>query len=272
MNVVIIEDERLTANRLESLLHRYDPEIRVLALLPSVEQAVQWFQAPGQPRPDLLFMDIHLEDGLAFRIIEQVQLITPIIFTTAYDEYMIQAFKVNSIDYLLKPVNYEELVAAIEKFKALRQQFVQPASTVDLDALLTLLGRATPGRITPGRITTGQAVDTYKDRFMITIGTKIRSIGTAEIAYFFLEEKMAFLVTHDGLNLPVDYTLDKLMQLLDPKQFFRVSRQFLVSLSAIQLIHTYSAGKWKLDLMPLSRYEVFVSGDRMADFKEWLGK
>ncbi|MBN8820935.1 MULTISPECIES: LytTR family DNA-binding domain-containing protein [unclassified Spirosoma] len=257
MNVLIIEDESLTAKRLESLLQKYDPSINVLAKLPSVAEAVEWFNE-SHPPIELVFMDIHLEDDLGFRIFEQTSLSTPVIFTTAYDEYMIQAFKVNSIDYLLKPINYDELVAAIEKFKALKKQFGQASSAPDIETLLNLIGRS-------------RQTD-YKDRFMITVGTKIRSIETSEIAYFFLEEKVVFLVTKDGLNLPVDYSLDKLTQLLNPRQFFRISRQFLVSLPAIQTIHTFSAGKLKLDLQPKSRQEVFVSGDRMTEFKEWLGK
>ena len=261
MNVVIIEDENLTGKRLESLLHKYDPDITVLARIPSVAEAVAWFEESStQSTPiDLVFMDIHLEDDLGFRIFEKAQLTTPVIFTTAYDEYMIQAFKVNSIDYLLKPINYDELVAAIEKFKALKKQFGQSAPLPgDLEALLNLIGKS-------------KTTD-YKERFMITVGTKIRSIETTEIAYFYLEEKVVFLVTKDGLTLPVDYSLDKLTQLLNPKHFFRISRQFLVSLPAIQTIHTISAGKLKLDLIPKSRQEVFVSGDRMTEFKEWLGK
>ena len=244
----------------------------MLASLPSVEKAVAWFgqhaeSLPGDPI-DLVFMDIHLQDGLAFRIIEQIGLTTPIIFTTAYDEYMIQAFKVNSIDYLLKPLNYDELAAAIDKFKALRQQFAHApgpaelptpvAPVADIEALLRLLNAPKEA--------------SYKERFMITVGTKIRSVETAEIAYFFLDERMAFLVTREGTNLPVEYSLDKLAQLLDPKRFFRVSRQFLVSLPAIRSITAYSAGKLKLDLEPKPRFEIFVSGDRIADFKEWLGK
>lgn len=259
MNVTIIEDENLTAKRLESLLHKYDPTITVLARIPSVAEAVAWFDETRSP-VDLVFMDIHLEDDLGFRIFEQTQLSTPVIFTTAYDEYMIQAFKVNSIDYLLKPINYDELVAAIEKYKALKKQFGQATSNSaqDIETLLSLIGKS-------------KQTD-YKERFMITVGTKIRSIETGDIAYFYLEEKVVFLVTKDGLTLPVDYSLDKLTQVLNPRQFFRISRQFLVSLPAIQTIHTFSAGKLKLDLQPKSRQEVFVSGDRMTEFKEWLGK
>jgi DNA-binding LytR/AlgR family response regulator len=252
MNVVIIEDENLTAKRLEGMIQKYDPSIQILSRLPSVKKAVQWLES--HPAPDLLFMDIHLEDDLAFRIFEQVPVTIPVIFTTAYDEYMIQAFKVNSIDYLLKPINYDDLVAAIEKYKGLQKHFAKP----NIDTLLSLLSKPKESE--------------YKDRFMITVGNKIRSIETAEIAYFFLEEKIVFLTTKDGLKLPVDYSLDKLIQLLNPKQFFRVNRQYLVSLPAISTIHTYSAGKLKLELAPKSRHEVFISGDRISEFKEWLGK
>ena len=261
MNVVIIEDENLTAKRLEGMLVKYDSTINVLTRIPSVADAVAWFGQAERPVVDLVFMDIHLEDDLGFRIFEQANLTTPVIFTTAYDEYMIQAFKVNSIDYLLKPINYDELVAAVEKFKALKKQFASSSASPpapDLETLLSLIGKPKP--------------TDYKERFMITVGTKIRSIETADVAYFYLEEKIVFLVTKDGLNLPVDYSLDKLTQLLNPRHFFRISRQFLVSLPAIQTIHTYSAGKLKLDLTPKSRQEVFVSGDRMTEFKEWLGK
>ena len=261
MNVVIIEDENLTAKRLEGMLTKYDPTIDVLARIPSVADAVAWFGQVERPMVDLVFMDIHLEDDLGFRIFEQANLTTPVIFTTAYDEYMIQAFKVNSIDYLLKPINYDELVAAVEKFKALKKQFESSSASPpapDLETLLSLIGKP-------------KSTD-YKERFMITVGTKIRSIETTEVAYFYLEEKIVFLVTKDGLNLPVDYSLDKLTQLLNPRHFFRISRQFLVSLPAIQTIHTFSAGKLKLDMTPKSRQEVFVSGDRMTEFKEWLGK
>lgn len=258
MNVVIIEDENLTAKRLESMLYKYDPTLSVLTRLPSVAEAVEWFNAEHAP-VDLVFMDIHLEDDLGFRIFEQANLSTPVIFTTAYDEYMIQAFKVNSIDYLLKPINYNELVAAIEKFKALKQQFGQTSQAApDLETILNLLGKS-------------KQTD-YKDRFMITVGTKIRSIETADVAYFYLEEKVVFLVTKEGLSLPIDYSLEKLTQLLNPRQFFRISRQFLVSLQAIQTIHTFSAGKLKLDVLPKTKQDVFVSGDRMTEFKEWLGK
>ncbi|NUO00939.1 MAG: response regulator transcription factor [Saprospiraceae bacterium] len=251
MHTIIIEDENLTARRLEGMLAKYDETIQVLAILPSVTEAVQWLRK--HDAPDLVFMDIHLEDDLCFKIFEQVPLTSPVIFTTAYDDYMIKAFKVNSIDYLLKPVNAVELATALEKYKALKAQFSKP----DLDTLLQSLGHRTPE---------------YKTRFMITIGTKIRSIEVSEIAYFYSADKLTFLVTKEGQNLPIDFSLDKLATLLDPKDFFRVSRQFLVSFQSIHAVHAHFKGKLNLDLVPKTKLEAFVSGDRMSEFKDWLGR
>ena len=251
MKTIIIEDENLTAKRLESLLHKWDSTIQVEAILPSVDEAVKWFGSNAEP--DLIVMDIHREDDLAFKIFEQVRIAAPVIFTTAYDEYMIQAFKVNSIDYLLKPVNYDELVQAIEKFKRLKNQFAQP----NLETLLKSLGHKEPE---------------YKSRFMITVGTRIKSIETSDIAYFYSEDKLTFMVTKEGQNLPIDFSLDKLTSMMNPKDYFRISRQFLVSFPSIQTVHTHIKGKLKLELTPKTKLEVLVSGDRMTDFKEWLGR
>ncbi len=251
MKTIIIEDENLSALRLQDMLLKYDKTIQVLATLPSVAEAVHWLRQ--HDAPDLVFMDIHLEDDLCFRIFELAPLHAPVIFTTAYDEYMIQAFKVNSIDYLLKPVHADELAAAIDKYRALKSQFSQ----TNLDTLLDYINRREPE---------------YKSRFMITVGNKIRSIETTEIAYFYSDEKITFLVTADGQRLPIDFSLDKLTGVLDPRRFFRVSRQYLVAFDAIDNVLTHYKGKLKLELKPKARHEVFVSGDRMTDFKDWLGK
>jgi len=251
MNTIIIEDENLSAQRLEGMLQKCDPNIRVSAILPSVAESVQWLRR--NEMPDLVFMDIHLEDDLCFKIFELAPLTSPVIFTTAYDEYMIKAFKVNNIDYLLKPVNLVELMAALNKYKALKEQFSKP----DFNTLLQFIGQRTPE---------------YKTRFMITVGNKIRSIETADVSYFYSDEKITFMVTREGQHLPIDFSLDKLVTLLDPQHFFRASRQYLVGFTSIQAVLTHFKGKLKLELTPKSRHEVFVSGDRMADFKDWLGR
>ena len=252
MNVVIVEDEDRTARQLERMLKKYDPTIHILTQLPSVNEAVLWF---GQNAiPDLAFMDIHLEDGLAFSIFEQLKLTVPVIFTTAYDDYMIKAFKVNSVDYLLKPVDYDELVAALEKFKTMRSQSGSP----DLHTLLALIQKP--------------QASAYRERFMVNIGTRIHSVEVADIAYFFSEEKATFLITKTGQMLPLEYSLDQLANLLNPTVFFRVNRQFLVARTAFQTINAYSAGKLKLELLPPTRHEVFVSMSRITEFKDWLGR
>lgn len=251
MNVVIVEDEDRTSRQLERMLKKYDSSIRVVAQLPSIAESVAWFRQHSPP--NLVFMDIHVEDGLAFSIFEQTGLNVPVIFTTAYDDYMLKAFKVNSIDYLLKPVDYDELVAALEKFRAL-----QTFPTQDLSTLLQLVQKNRD---------TG-----YKERFMVSVGTKIHSVEVVDIAYFFSEEKATFLVSKEGQHLPVEYSLDQLENLLNPDKFFRINRQFLVARSAIKIIHSYSAGKLKLDLLPISRHETLVSVNRVSDFKDWLGR
>ena len=256
MNVVIIEDESLSVRRLEKMLLEYDPTIQILARLPSVTKSLRWFGEHQDDLPDLIFMDIHLEDDSAFRIIEKTQLALPIIFTTAYDQYTLQAFKANSIDYLLKPIDTDELVAALAKFKRIHQSD-RPSSSANVDALIQYLRKPSTA---------------YKDRFMVTIGSRIQSIQTDQIAYFFYDEKATWLQTHEGRPISIEYSLEKLATLLDPSRFFRVNRAFLITLDAIKTIHTYSSSKLKLDLEPISRQEVFVSGDRITDFKAWLGK
>lgn len=251
MRALIIEDESLTARRLENLLQTMEPEIHIEAILPSVAESVRWLRQ--HDAPDIVFMDIHLEDDLCFKIFELAPLKAPVIFTTAYDEYMIKAFKVNSVDYLLKPVNTDELQAALDKFRSLKAS----QGTPDLDTLLRYIGQRPPE---------------YKSRFMITVGSKIRSVEVTDIAYFYSQDKLTFLVTRDNQHLPIDFSLDKLTGMLDPAQFFRISRQYLVAFAAIQTVHAYYKGKYRLELQPKSKTEVFVSGDRMADFKEWLGR
>lgn len=255
MNVLIIEDEPLSANRLESLVNKYDPKIRVMAKLASVRESIQWLEDEANTRPDLIFMDLHLEDDLAFKIIDELNLTIPIIFTTAYSEYTLKAFKANSIDYLLKPVDKSELAAAIDKYTALHAK-TQPVP--DFAALIAMYQAS--------------GEEGHKERFLASAGSKLFSIRTSDIAYFTIEQKATFLRTYDGQHLAMDYSLDKLIQLLDPKEFFRINRSLIIALNSIRSIYTLSAGRLKLDLNPPMSQEVFVSGDRMTDFKQWLGK
>jgi DNA-binding LytR/AlgR family response regulator len=252
MKILILEDEEIIARHLEGLVKQCPQPVEVLSVIPSVQEALHWLRT--HPSPDLILMDIHLEDDLVFALFDSIDLTVPVIFTTAYDEYVIQAFKVNSIDYLLKPIQYETLAAAFDKYHTFERHFTRtlPANMAPLLAQLK--------------------VKEYKDRFMVTLGNKIQSIPTNDIAYFFLEEKMTFLVTDKGARLPINYSLDLLSQVLDPHEFFRVNRQYYIAHRAIQAAHHYSTGKLKLELQPSPKEMVFVSGDRLTPFKEWLGK
>jgi DNA-binding LytR/AlgR family response regulator len=257
MNVLIIEDESLSASRLESLVNKYDPKIKVMAKLSSVRESIQWLRDGSNTPPDLIFMDLHLEDDLAFKIIEELKLTIPIIFTTAYSEYTLKAFKVNSIDYLLKPIDKAELTAAIDKFATLHAK-AAAAPLPDFAALMAMYQSGSD--------------EGYKERFLASAGPKLFSIRTVDIAYFTIEQKATFLRTYDGQHLAMDYSLDKLIQMLDPKEFFRINRSLIIALNSIRSMYTVSAGRLKLELMPPTSQDVFVSGDRMADFKQWLGK
>jgi DNA-binding LytR/AlgR family response regulator len=250
MNVVIIEDEQLAANRLEKMVTSGNPDIHVLAKLESVEESVGWFRS--NPHPDLIFLDIHLEDGLSFAIFEKVTVESPIIFTTAFDEYAIRAFKLKSIDYLLKPINQEELNNAVSKYK----DMVAPARpTVDLSKLYTLI--------------TDQK-KSWKERFSIIVGQKIKTFSVSEIAYFYSIEGMTMMVLNNKSEYPVDDSLDVLSKELDPMHFFRINRKYLVKIGSITNVHIYPKSHLKLELNSLPSEEVFVSIDKVTAFKSWL--
>lgn len=250
MKVVIIEDEELAARRLETLILECAPEAGVIAKLESVEDAIEWFR--GHPAPDLIFLDIHLEDDLSFTIFEKVKVESPIIFTTAYDEYAIRAFKMRSIDYLLKPIVKEELAQSLVKFREFTSGRQQP----DMEALFRMITSGVPA---------------YKERFSITVGQKIKSYATSDIAWFYSEEGITFIVVNDNHQYPIDFSLDDLSTQLNPKEFFRLNRQFLVKLSSIKNVHIYPKSRLKLELLPPADREIFVSRDKVTRFKEWLG-
>ncbi|WP_207432497.1 LytR/AlgR family response regulator transcription factor [Sabulibacter ruber] len=260
MNILLIEDEYLASEKLEAQLLRYDPTIRVVGTIDSIRNAVRWFES--NPTPDLAFLDIHLSDGNSFEIFQKVEVKCPIIFTTAYDEYAVKAFKVNSIDYLLKPISNEDLAAAMDKFKALRQSQPQTPA-LDMHQIMALLNRnASPITETPN----------YKNRFLVKSGQKIRSVSTDEIAYFYAEDKIVFLITTNGQRFITDYTLDTLQEILDPEQFSRLNRQFIAHIHSIDEIHPYLKGRLKVYVKPTTDKEIIISNERAAAFKEWLGK
>jgi two-component system LytT family response regulator len=252
MKVIIIEDEHLTAERIHSLLQGIDPDIQVLAIIDSVKQAVQWFREHGPP--DLVFMDIQLADGISFDIFDRVRIEAPVIFITAYQEYAIRAFKVNSVDYLLKPIAEGDLQAALEKYKSLFQRRARlPEIGSDLLASIRQM-----------------ISKPYKTRFMVKVGDRIKSVDVEHILFFYSQQKGTFIHTEDKRNYAVDYTLDKLGELLDPALFHRINRKYLSSHKAIAELISLSGSKLKVRLVDSEDEQIYVSRDRLSDFKNWL--
>jgi two-component system, LytTR family, response regulator LytT len=254
MNVLIIEDEPLAADRLRQLLSQANPGMQVVGATESVEASVAWLQTHS--KPDLILMDIELSDGQSFAIFDQVAVSTPVIFTTSYDEYAIQAFKVNSIDYLLKPVKSEDLQAAIQKLKTFGHHlpFAQPAA---VEHLLRQLRRPEAA---------------YRERFLVKSGQRYFSIEVDDIAYFFYHNRVTFLKTWKRESYYIDYILDELEEILSPQDFFRANRQYLLHVKSVKDIQPFFNNKLKLTLQPTPEEDVLVSRERAADFKNWMGK
>lgn len=251
MNVLIVEDEKLAADQLERLLLSMEGTYKVAATLDSVKKTVEWLQ---NHTPDLLLMDIHLADDISFKILEAVEVRAPIIFTTAYDQYAIQAFKHISIDYLLKPISREDLEKALQKLK----NRVQQTSAVHYQQLAELLRQG--------------GGPEYKKRFLVSTGSKIKTIPVEEASCFFAEGRYVTLFTKNGQKYIIDQTMDHLQDSLDPEMFFRVNRQFLVSIESIVQMYVWSKSRLKLVLSPDIQHEVIVSIDRSPEFKKWLNK
>jgi two-component system, LytTR family, response regulator LytT len=254
MNILIVEDEALSARRLKSMVTEMDHTFRVLDITDSVSKTVDWLRS--HPAPDLLLMDIELTDGKSFEVFEQVDVKSPVIFVTAYDEYAIKAFKVNSIDYLLKPVKQEELVASIEKLRTIKQQYAQGDPGLTIQSLLKEF----------------QKQGSYKDRFLIKQADRLFPVEAMDIAFFQTRDKNNYIHTFDDKEYITDHTLDEIEKTLDPKKFFRANRQFIVSASAVEKVHFWFSSKLKVDLKPKSSEEVFVSREKAMAFRAWLGE
>lgn len=249
MNVLILEDETLAGKKIEGLLNEIDPTISVLAVLKSVEAAKEWFEA--NVAPDLVISDIRLLDGVSFEIFEAIDYKNPVIFTTAYDQYAIKAFEVNSVDYLLKPVQKEKLEKALSKIG----QHKSTADTVPYNEILEMIK--------------SQQVE-YKSRFLIKAGQKILAVPVEKIAYFFSLNKLTYIITLDGKKYPCDQTLEVVDQQVDPKIFFRANRKYIVRFSSIAEIHPYFKGRIKINLTPEAEDEIVISSERTPEFKRWL--
>jgi DNA-binding LytR/AlgR family response regulator len=251
MKAIIIEDEKLSAEHLATLLQKADPSFQVIAIFDSVKKSVSEFKKGLNA--DLLFVDVHLADGLSFDIFSQVPVDTPVIFTTAYDEYAIKAFKINSVDYLLKPIGLSDLKTALDKFRRL--------NGTRQATLLENINQAYQ-----------QITRQFKTRFMVKTGDTISSVKTEDIAHFISEDGMVMLITGAGKRFAIDYTLDTLETLVSPDTFFRINRKVLIHIGSIQKVSPYFNSRLKLASGLLNEEDGVVSRERVTDFKAWLDK
>lgn len=250
MKILIIEDENLAAKRLIKLVNDQLPNAEIFGNLDTVVASVEWLK--NNPEPDLIFLDIQLADGISFEIFERISVKSPIIFCTAYDQYAIKAFKLNSVDYLLKPIDPQDLSQALDKFKAGLK-----GPEITLDQIRTLL--------LPNQ-------KSYKNRFLVKFGDRIQTVDVQEIRYFFSEDKLTLLQTKDGKKFVVDYILDEIEDMVDPQLFFRLNRKYVSSIHAIKSIHTYSNSRLKIVLENSDDHDILVSREKIAPFKAWLGQ
>ena len=248
MNCLIIEDEKIAAEKLSGLINCYDQTIDIVGVIQSVKKAVEWLNT--NEAPDLIFMDIQLADGLSFEIFEQTIVKTPVIFTTAYDEYALKAFKVNSIDYLLKPISQSELDQAIDKYKESNTLKEIPSQV--FDNIMHLLTKK------------------YKTKFVIKVGEHIKVFTIEDVQCFYSMEKYTFLQNNEGRDYAISYSLDQVENLIDPAKFFRINRRFLVSFLAISNIVSYSNSRLRINLKSNDSEDLIVSREKVQDFKKWL--
>lgn len=264
MNVLIVEDEELAVRKLRKLVAEVDPSLTVQGVSSSIEDTVSWLQE--NPAPDLIFMDIELADGQSFEIFDQVEVRSRVIFTTSYDEYALQAFKVNSIDYLLKPIQKEDLQRSLAKLRALTtaktpDDSVTASQAINLEKLLRELQAGS-----------NPASKEYRKRFLVKQGQKLLSVEVGDILYFYTDERFSFFRTRVGQKFLVDYTLDELADSLDPVQFFRPNRGLIVTHGAVEQIQPYFGNRLALTLKPAFDREALVSREKVSDFKNWMGK
>jgi DNA-binding LytR/AlgR family response regulator len=251
MNILIIENEKPAAEKLVRLLMKIDKSITIFGVIETVEESINRLQE--KPQPDLILMDIQLDDGLCFEIFETIKVDLPVIFTTAYDEYTLKAFKVNSIDYLLKPVEEDLLKAALAKFKKLYAD--NDPFKKDFRQLMFELRNQ------------------YKSRFLIKIGEKYRSVPVGEISHFHINERSVFLNDNLGKDYGIDYSLDQLQTMLDPRKFFRINRECIINIYSIATMYSFSSSRLQITLKDKEKSDLFiVSRDKVAEFKRWIDK
>lgn len=252
MKVLIIEDEAPAFRRLQKLLEEADPEVEIVEVFDGVKETVKYMQ--NHSAPDLIFMDIQLSDGISFEIFDQVDISKPVIFTTAFDEYMLRAFKVNSIDYLLKPINKDDLMRSLHKYKSLKKELA--GDTPNIQQLLQ-----------------GIRLDDkkFKNRFLVKMGEKLISVETDNIACFLTKNGVVYLVTKAGKKYLMDLTLDEIVKDLNPDKYYRVNRQYIMGYDSITAVHKLGKGKLLIDCSFEHDEQIIVSSEKSAAFKSWLG-
>ena len=249
MKAVIVEDEPIASRRLANLIGELAPEMQIVGQVNSVENGNHWFQE--NELPDLIFLDIQLNDGYGFDILDRLDDHPPVIFTTAYNEYAIRGFKYNGLDYLLKPIDRNDLREALFKFRKTQPNQAQEEHS-RIEQLKQLFHKE------------------YKKRFMVKVGNHFNTFDVSDIAYFKSHEGMIFLHTHKAQEFPIEYTIDQLEQILDPVNFFRINRKFMISVKAVREVHTYFNSRLLLKLQPIEEEQVIVSRERCSNFKRWL--
>jgi two-component system, LytTR family, response regulator LytT len=258
MNILIVEDEELAVKKIQKTLSGVDPDARVVGITDSITATVDWLNK--NPSPDLILMDIELSDGQSFEIFTRVEVKSAVVFTTSYDEYALKAFKVNSIDYLLKPIQKEDLESALQKYRQMKNMY-SSGKTPDLN--VDNLVKELRQKLQPKE---------YRKRFLVKHAQKLVSIEVEEIAYFFSDGRLNFFKTYDNKKFVVDYTMDELEDMLDPERYFRISRAFYIAVDSVDQIHDYFGNRLLLHLKPAVDKEALVSREKVAEFKKWMGK
>lgn len=259
MKVLIIEDEELAAKKLRKTLETVEPSAEVVGVTDSIRSSVQWLERNSSP--DVILMDIELADGQSFEIFDQTSIKSTVIFTTSYDEYALKAFKVNSVDYLLKPIQKEDLRVALDKYRDMKTLYGNHRETAPLD--VNGLVKELQEKLQPRE---------YRKRFLVKHAQKLVSIDVSDIAYFYSDGRLNFFKTTDNKKFVVDYIMDELEEMLDPEKYFRISRSFYVSIDSIDQIHDYFGNRLLLYLNPAVDKEAIVSREKVTDFKKWMGK
>ncbi len=259
MTILIVEDEELAVKKLQKTLALVDESAKVIGVTDSIKSTVEWLG--DNTAPDLILMDIELADGQSFEIFNLTEVKSPVIFTTSYDEYALKAFKVNSVDYLLKPIQKEELQAALNKFSQVKSAYAATESktAISVDSLVKELQQ----KLQPKE---------FRKRFLVKHAQKLVSIEIDDISYFYSDGRLNFFKSKDNKKFVVDYTMDELEDMLDPEKYFRISRSFYVSIDSIDQIHDYFGNRLILTLKPAVDKEALVSREKVTDFKKWMGK